>query len=98
MFERLKEFCMYMLGFVKMCVFKGGIEILDRCVYEFWMICVMGVFELSLYFYLWMIFIYNFVFEDGFVDVEIGQLCMLFVVCCLFFCVELGGVYFVDNG
>ena len=96
--ERLKEFCMYMLGLVKTRAFKGGIETSDRRVHELRMIRAMGALELSLYLYPRMIPIHNLAPEDGFADAETGQLRMPPAVRCSFARVEPGGVYLVDNG
>jgi protein transport protein SEC24 len=96
--ERLKEFCMYMLGLVKTRAFKGGIETSDRRVHELRMIRAMGALELSLYLYPRMIPIHNLAPEDGFADAETGQLRMPPAVRCSFSRVEPGGVYLVDNG
>ncbi|KAK0384564.1 hypothetical protein NLU13_8650 [Sarocladium strictum] len=96
--ERLKEFCMYMLGLVKTRAFKGGIETSDRRVHELRMIRAMGALELSLYLYPRMIPIHNLAPEDGFADAETGQVRMPPAVRCSFARVEPGGVYLVDNG
>ena len=96
--ERLKEFCMYMLGLVKTRAFKGGIETSDRRVHELRMIRSMGSLELSLYLYPRMIPVHNLQPEEGFADPETGHLKMPPTTRASFSRVEPGGVYLVDNG
>lgn len=96
--ERLKEFCMYMLGLIKCRAFKGGIENTDRRVHEMRMVRSMGALELSLYLYPRMIPVHNLQPEDGFADPETGHLKMPPCVRTTFSRVEPGGVYIVDNG
>ncbi|EXV06699.1 SEC23/Sec24 family protein [Metarhizium robertsii] len=96
--ERLKEFCMYMLGLTKCRAFKGGIENSDRRVHEMRMVRSMGALELSLYLYPRMIPLHNLQPEDGFADPETGHLKMPPSIRASFSCVEAGGVYIVDNG
>lgn len=96
--ERLKEFCMYMLGLIKCRAYKGGIENTDRRVYEMRLVRSMGALELSLYLYPRMIPLHNLNPEDGFADAETGHLKMPPCVRASFSRVEPGGVYLVDNG
>ncbi|TFB07575.1 hypothetical protein CCMA1212_000209 [Trichoderma ghanense] len=96
--ERLKEFCMYMLGMLKCRAFKGGIENSDRRVHELRMVRSMGPLELSLYLYPRMIALHNLQPEEGFADPETGHLKMPPSVRTSFSRVEPGGVYLVDNG
>ncbi|KAM3507065.1 hypothetical protein MY10362_001992 [Beauveria mimosiformis] len=96
--ERLKEFCMYMLGLLKCRAYKGGIENTDRRVYEMRLVRSMGALELSLYLYPRMIPLHNLNPEDGFADAETGHLKMPPCVRASFSRVEPGGVYLVDNG
>lgn len=96
--ERLKEFCMYMLGLLKCRAFKGGLENTDRRVHEMRMVRSMGALELSLYLYPRMIPVHNLQPEDGFADAETGQLKMPPAIRTTFSRVEPGGVYIVDNG
>lgn len=96
--ERLKEFCMYLLGLIKCRAFKGGIENSDRRVYEMRMLRSMGALELSLYLYPRMIPVHNLQPEDGFADPETGHLKMPPAIRTSFSLVEPGGVYLVDNG
>lgn len=96
--ERLKEFCMYMLGLIKCRAFKGGIENTDRRVHEMRMVKSMGALELSLYLYPRMIPIHNLQPEDGFADAETGHLKMPPCIRTSFSRVEPGGVYLIDNG
>ncbi|KAG8405779.1 COPII coat Sec23p-Sfb3p heterodimer component [Metarhizium acridum] len=96
--ERLKEFCMYMLGLTKCRAFKGGIENSDRRVHEMRMVRSMGALELSLYLYPRMIPLHNLQPEEGFADPETGHLKMPPSIRASFSCVETGGVYIVDNG
>ncbi|EON98891.1 putative transport protein sec24 protein [Phaeoacremonium minimum UCRPA7] len=95
--EKLKEFCMYMLGLIKSRAFKGGSETSDRRVHEMRMIRSIGALELSLYLYPRMIPIHNLQPEDGFPD-ENGYLKVPPSVRASFGRVEVGGVYLVDNG
>lgn len=96
--ERLKEFCMYMLGLIKCRAFKGGNETSDRRVHEMRMIRAMGCPELSAYLYARMIPIHNLQPEEGFADKETGQLRLPPSVRTSFAGVEPGAVYLVDNG
>jgi protein transport protein SEC24 len=96
--ERLKEFCMYMLGLIKTRAFKGGLESSDRRVNEMRLMRSIGSLELSLYLYPRMIPIHNLQPEDGFADAETGQLKMPPAIRASFSRVEPGGVYLVDNG
>ncbi|PHH62067.1 hypothetical protein CDD81_7623 [Ophiocordyceps australis] len=96
--ERLKEFCMYILGLIKCRAFKGGIENSDRRVHELRMVRSMGAMELSLYLYPRIIPIHNLQAEEGFADAESGHLKMPPSMRASFACVEPGGVYLVDNG
>lgn len=96
--ERLKEFCMYVLGLVKSRAFKGGIEPSDRRVHEMRMVRSMGALELSLYLYPRIIPIHNLEPEDGFIDPETGFPKMPPAIRASFGRVEPGGVYLVDNG
>ncbi|KAK5995517.1 hypothetical protein PT974_03926 [Cladobotryum mycophilum] len=96
--ERLKEFCMYMLGLIKCRSFKGGIENSDRRVHDMRMIRHMGALELSLYLYPRMIAVHNLQPEEGFADPETGHLKMPPSVRTSFSRVEPGGVYLLDNG
>lgn len=96
--ERLKEFCMYMLGLVKCRAFKGGIENSDRRVHEMRMVRSMGPAELNLYLYPKMIAVHNLQPEEGFADPETGHLKMPPSARTSFARVEAGGVYLVDNG
>ncbi|KAJ9158015.1 Transporter sec24 [Coniochaeta hoffmannii] len=96
--EKLKEFCMYILGLIKSRAFKGGNESSDRRVHEMRMIRSMGALELSLYLYPRMIAIHNLEPEDGFPDPQTGQLRMPPTMRTSFSRVEPGGVYLVDNG
>lgn len=96
--ERLKEFCMYMLGLIKSRAFKGGIENSDRRVHELRMVRSIGALELSLYLYPRMIPIHNLQPEEGFADQESGHLKMPPSIRTSFSRVEPGGVYLVDNG
>ncbi|KAH6896855.1 hypothetical protein B0T10DRAFT_475253 [Thelonectria olida] len=96
--ERLKEFCMYLLGLVKCRAFKGGIENSDRRVYEMRMIRSMGALELGLYLYPRMIPVHNLQPEDGFADPETGHLKMPPAIRTSFANVEAGGVYLIENG
>lgn len=95
--ERLKEYCMYLLGLLKCRAFKGGVETSDRRVHEMRMIRSMGALELSLYLYPRIIAIHNLQPEEGFAD-ESGQLKMPEALRASFSRVEPGGVYIVDNG
>jgi len=96
--ERLKEFCMYMLGLIKCRAFKGGSETSDRRVQEMRMIRCMGALELSLYLYPRIYPIHNLQPEEGFADAETGHLKMPPSMRASFSRVEPGGVYLVDNG
>lgn len=96
--ERLKEFCMYMLGLIKCRAFKGGNENSDRRVHEMRMVRGMGAMELSLYLYPRMIPIHNLQPEEGFADAETGHLRMPPSIRASYSRVEPGGVYLVDNG
>ncbi len=96
--ERLKEFCMYMLGMVKCRAFKGGSETSDRRVHEMRMIRAMGARELSLYLYPRILALHNLQPEEGFVDANSGHLRMPPAMRATFARVEPGGVYLVDNG
>lgn len=96
--ERLKEFCMYMLGLIKTRAFKGGVETSDRRVHELRMIRAMGALELSLYLYPRMIPIHNLQPEEGFADEETSHLKLPPAIRASFARVEPGGVYLVDNG
>lgn len=96
--ERLKEFCMYILGLIKCRALKGGIENTDRRVHEMRMVRGMAAPELALYLYPRMIPIHNLQAEDGFADPETGHLKMPPCVRASFSRVEAGGVYLVDNG
>ncbi|ODA79092.1 hypothetical protein RJ55_04683 [Drechmeria coniospora] len=96
--ERLKEFCMYVLGLIKCRAFKGGIENSDRRVHELRMVRSMGATELSLYLYPRIIPIHNLQPEEGFADAETGHLTLPPAVRASFGRVEPGGVYLVDNG
>ncbi|KAL1876368.1 hypothetical protein VTK73DRAFT_9437 [Phialemonium thermophilum] len=96
--EKLKEFCMYMLGLIKCRAFKGGSESLDRRVHEMRMIRSMGALELSLYLYPRIIPIHNLQPEEGFPDPETGHLRVPPSIRASFSRVEPGGVYLVDNG
>ncbi|CAM1509121.1 Fc.00g028600.m01.CDS01 [Cosmosporella sp. VM-42] len=96
--ERLKEFCMYLLGLLKCRAFKGGVESSDRRVHEMRMLRSMGALELSLYLYPRMIAIHNLQPEEGFADAETGHLKMPPSARTSFSRVEPGGVYLVDNG
>ncbi|KAM6478740.1 COPII component protein [Trichoderma sp. SZMC 28011] len=96
--ERLKEFCMYMLGLLKCRAFKGGIENSDRRVHDMRMVRSMGALELNLYLYPRMIALHNLQPEEGFADPETGHLKMPPSVRTSFSRVEPGGVYLVDNG
>ncbi|KAK2671940.1 Sec23/Sec24, trunk domain [Fusarium oxysporum f. sp. vasinfectum] len=66
--ERLKEYCMYLLGLLKCRALKGGVENSDRRVHEMRMLRSMGALELSLYLYPRMIPIHNLAPEEGFAD------------------------------
>ncbi|CAK7564296.1 MAG: COPII coat Sec23p-Sfb3p heterodimer component [Sporothrix epigloea] len=96
--ERLKEFCMYMLGLIKCRAFKGGSETGDRRVHEIRMIRSMGALELSLYLYPRILPLHNLQPEEGFADPETGHLKMPPSMRASFAKVEPGGVYLVDNG
>ncbi|GJN82957.1 Sec23/Sec24 family protein [Purpureocillium lilacinum] len=96
--ERLKEFCMYVLGLIKSRAFKGGVENSDRRVHEMRMVRSMGALELSLYLYPRIFPIHNLQPEDGFADAETGHLKMPPAIRASFSRVEPGGVYLVDNG
>ena len=96
--ERLKEFCMYMLGLIKCRAFKGGSENSDRRVHELRMVRSMGALELSLYLYPRMIPMHNLQPEDGFADSETGHLKMPPSIRASYSRVEPGGVYLLDNG
>ena len=96
--ERLKEYCMYMLGLVKSRAFKGGIENSDRRVNEMRLVRGMGALEMSLYLYPRMIPIHNLDPTEGFADPETGHLKMPPAIRTSFSRVEPGGVYLVDNG
>ncbi|KHO02081.1 Sec23/Sec24 family protein [Metarhizium album ARSEF 1941] len=96
--ERLKEFCMYMLGLVKCRAFKGGIENSDRRVHEMRMLRSMGALEISLYLYPRMIPLHNLQPDEGFADPETGHLKMPPSLRASFSRIEAGGVYLVDNG
>ncbi|KZZ92428.1 Sec23/Sec24 family protein [Moelleriella libera RCEF 2490] len=96
--ERLKEFCMYMLGLNKCRAFKGGVENSDRRVHELRMVRSMGALELSLYLYPRMIPLHNLQPEEGFADAETGHLKMPPSIRASFSRIEPGGVYLVDNG
>ncbi|CAK7199823.1 COPII coat Sec23p-Sfb3p heterodimer component [Sporothrix eucalyptigena] len=96
--ERLKEFCMYMLGLIKCRAFKGGSETGDRRVHEIRMIRSMGALELSLYLYPRILPLHNLQPEEGFPDPETGHLKMPPSMRATFAKVEPGGVYLVDNG
>lgn len=96
--ERLKEYCMYLLGLLKCRALKGGIENSDRRVHEMRMLRSMGALELSLYLYPRMIPIHNLAPEEGFADAETGHLKMPPAIRTSFSRVEPGGVYLVDNG
>ncbi|KAG6271899.1 hypothetical protein E4U49_003258 [Claviceps purpurea] len=96
--ERLKEFCMYMLGLIKCRAFKGGIENSDRRVHEMRMLRSMGALELSLYLYPRMIPLHSLQPEEGFADPETGHLKLPPSIRASFSRIEPGGVYLVDNG
>ncbi|CAK7241893.1 MAG: COPII coat Sec23p-Sfb3p heterodimer component [Sporothrix thermara] len=96
--ERLKEFCMYMLGLIKCRAFKGGNETGDRRVHEMRMIRSMGALELSLYLYPRILALHNLQPDEGFPDPETGHLKMPPSMRATFSKVEPGGVYLVDNG
>ncbi|KAB5518733.1 hypothetical protein GE09DRAFT_510725 [Coniochaeta sp. 2T2.1] len=96
--EKLKEFCMYMLGLIKSRAFKGGNESSDRRVHEMRMIRSMGALEISLYLYPRMIALHNLQPEEGFPDPQTGHLKMPPQMRTSFSRVEVGGVYLVDNG
>lgn len=96
--ERLKEFCMYMLGLIKCRAFKGGIENSDRRVHEMRMLRSMGALELSLYLYPRMIPLHSLQPEEGFADAETGHLKLPPSIRASFSRIEPGGVYLVDNG
>jgi len=97
--ERLKEFCMYILGLIKCRAFKGGSESSDRRVHEMRMIRSMGALELSLYLYPRIYPIHNLQPEEGFPDPNAGgHLKMPPAMRASFSRVEPGGVYLVDNG
>ncbi|KAF5024014.1 hypothetical protein F66182_3916 [Fusarium sp. NRRL 66182] len=96
--ERLKEYCMYLLGLLKCRALKGGVENSDRRVHEMRMLRSMGALELSLYLYPRMIPIHNLAPEEGFADPETGHLKVPPAVRTSFSRVEPGGVYLVDNG
>ncbi|WZH42480.1 COPII-coated vesicle component SEC24 [Fusarium acuminatum] len=96
--ERLKEYCMYLLGLLKCRALKGGIENSDRRVHEMRMLRSMGGLELSLYLYPRMIPVHNLTPEEGFADPETGHLKMPPAIRTSFSRVEPGGVYLVDNG
>ncbi|KAM5365908.1 hypothetical protein ACJZ2D_010741 [Fusarium nematophilum] len=96
--ERLKEFCMYLLGLLKCRALKGGVENSDRRVQEMRMLRSMGALELSLYLYPRMIPVHNLQPEEGFADPETGHLKMPPSIRTSFSRVEAGGVYLVDNG
>lgn len=96
--DKLKEFCMYILGLIKSRAFKGGNETSDRRVHELGMIRSMGALELSLYLYPRMIALHNLQPEEGFPDPQTGQLKMPPTMRTSFSRVEVGGVYLVDNG
>ncbi|KAG6044545.1 hypothetical protein E4U17_000513 [Claviceps sp. LM77 group G4] len=96
--ERLKEFCMYVLGLIKCRAFKGGIENSDRRVHEMRMLRSMGALEMSLYLYPRMIPLHNLQPEEGFADAETGHLKLPPSIRASFSRIEPGGVYLVDNG
>lgn len=96
--ERLKEFCMYMLGLLKCRAFKGGIENSDRRVHDMRMVRSMGPLELNLYLYPRMIALHNLQSEEGFADPETGHLKLPPSVRTSFSRIEPGGVYLIDNG
>ena len=96
--ERLKEFCMYMLGLLKCRAFKAGSETGDRRVNELRMIRSMGALELSLYLYPRILPLHTLQPEEGFPDTETGHLKMPPAMRATFSRVEPGGVYLVDNG
>lgn len=96
--DKLKEFCMYMLGLIKCRAFKGGNETSDRRVHEMRMIRGMGCLELSLYLYPRMIAVHNLQPEEGFADPATGQLKLPPSMRNTFSKVEPGGVYLMDNG
>lgn len=96
--ERLKEFCMFILGLIKCRAFKGGNENSDRRVHELRMVRSMGLGELSLYLYPRMIPIHNLQPEEGFADEATGHLKMPPATRTSFARVETGGVYLVENG
>lgn len=96
--ERLKEYCMYLLGLLKCRAFKGGVESSDRRVHEMRMLRSMGALELSLYLYPRMIPLHNLQPEEGFADAETGHLKMPPSIRTSFSRIEPGGVYLVDNG
>ena len=95
--ERLKEFCMYMLGLIKCRAFKGGSESTDRRVHEMRLIRSVGALELSLYLYPRMYPVHNLQPEEGFAGAG-GHLKMPPSMRATFSRVEPGGVYLVDNG
>lgn len=96
--EKLKEYCMYMLGLLKCRAFKGGVENSDRRVHDLRMVRSMGPLELSLYIYPRMIALHNLQPEEGFADAETGHLKLPPSIRASFSRVEPGGVYLVDNG
>lgn len=96
--EKLKEFCMYMLGLIKSRAFKGGSETSDRRVHDMRMLRSMGAMELSLYLYPRMIPIHNLEPEDGFPDAQTGHLKLPPSTRASFARVDPGGVYIVDGG
>lgn len=96
--DKLKEFCMYMLGLIKCRTFKGGNETSDRRVHEMRMIRGMGCLEMSLYLYPRMIALHNLQAEEGFGDPATGHLKMPPSMRNTFSKIEPGGVYLMDNG
>ncbi|ROW07342.1 hypothetical protein VMCG_03931 [Cytospora schulzeri] len=96
--DKLKEFCMYMLGLTKCRAFKGGNETSDRRVHEMRMIRGMGCLEMSLYLYPRMIALHNLQADEGFADPATGHLKMPPSVRNTFSKIEPGGVYLMDNG
>lgn len=96
--DKLKEFCMYMLGLTKCRAFKGGNETSDRRVHEMRMIRGMGCLEMSLYLYPRMFALHNLQADEGFADPATGHLKMPPAVRNTFSKIEPGGVYLMDNG
>lgn len=96
--DKLKEFCMYMLGLIKCRAFKGGNETSDRRVHEMRMIRGMGCLELSLYLYPRMVAVHDLQPEECFADPATGQLKLPPSMRNTFSKVEPGGVYLMDNG